>query len=203
VVQGLSAGSVLTRLSLFRWLDVGRGYGVSHFVGNAGLILSAGAADDSLISQVVTFNKLNDRSRLCERVQHARQGSENRFTASPPGIVFCPLAAGVEPGVPDQPTYPEAVVMAWLLDNQRGDLALDNAALQATVPGSIQRVVHVQYPGAATLVNRGDFVSEMTVQTVLETSAGRQTIQWLLVELRPTAEEKTSRWRIASAQRIE
>jgi hypothetical protein len=61
----------------------------------------------------------------------------------------------------------------------------------------------VQYPGAATLVNRGDFVSEMTVQTVLETSSGQQTIQWLLVELRPTAEEKTSRWRIASAQRIE
>ena len=202
VVQGLSAGSVLTRLSLFRWLDVGRGYGVSHFVGNAGLILSAGAADDSLISQVVAFNKLNDRSRLCERVQHARQGSENRFTASPPGIVFCPLAAGVEPGVPDQPTYPEAVVMAWLLGGRSDNLALDNTALKASVPDQVQRVVHVQYPGAATLVNRGDFVSEMTVQTVLETSASQQTIQWLLVELRPTAEEKTSRWRIASAQRI-
>jgi hypothetical protein len=93
--------------------------------------------------------------------------------------------------------------MAWLLGGQRGDLALDNAALKAVAPGPIQRVVHVQYPGAATLVNRGEFVSEMTVQTVLETSAGQQTIQWLLVELRPTAEEKTSRWRIASAQRIE
>lgn len=203
VVKGLSAGSVLTRLSLFRWLDVGRGYGVSHFVGNAGLILSAGAANDSLINQVVAFNRLNDRSRLCERVQHARQGNENRFTAGPPGIVFCPLAANAEPGVPDQPTYPEAVVMAWLLGGRSDTLALDNAALKAAVPDSIQRVVHVQYPGAATLVNRGDFVSEMTVQTVLETSAGRQTIQWLLVELRPTAEEKTSRWRIASAQRIE
>jgi hypothetical protein len=93
--------------------------------------------------------------------------------------------------------------MAWLLGGQSSDLALDNAALKAVMTDSLQRVVHVQYPGAATLVNRGDFVSEMVVQTVLETSAGRQTIQWLLVELRPTAEEKTSRWRIASAQRIE
>jgi hypothetical protein len=203
VVQGYSAGDLLTRLSLFRWLDVGRGYGVSNFVGNAGLLLPGERAEDALIDQVIAFNRLNDRSRLCERVQHARQGSENRFTASPPGIVFCPLAPGAEPGVPGQPTYPEAVVMAWLLGGQSSDLALDNAALKAVMTDSLQRVVHVQYPGAATLVNRGDFVSEMTVQTVLETSAGRQTVQWLLVELRPTAEEKTSRWRIASAQRIE
>jgi hypothetical protein len=205
-VLGYSAGDLLTRLSLFRWQGMDPGYDVSNFVGNGGLLLTPeidnGATAVDLITEVVAFNRLNDRSRLCEQIQYKRVDTENRFVAGPPAIVFCPLT-NAEPGVPDQPTYPEAVVMAWLLGGQRDDLALDNAALKAVMTDSLQRVVHVQYPGAATLVNRGDFVSEMTVQTVLETSAGRQTIQWLLVELRPTAEEKTSRWRIASAQRIE
>ena len=88
---------------------------VSHFIGNAGLLLTAGAAENSLISQVTGFNRLNDRSRLCERVEYARQGSDLRFNATLPSILFCPLAADAQVGVPDVPTYPEAVVMAWLL----------------------------------------------------------------------------------------
>jgi len=208
VVQGYSTGDLLTRLSLFRWLDTGRGYAVSHFVGNAGLLLTAGAADNALISQVAAFNRLNDRSRLCERVEYARQGSDLRFNATPPSILFCPLAADPQVGVPDVPTYPEAVVMAWLLDTDRAKreqlvLADQQAAVEQSIDGDLQRVIHIQYPGTATPVNRGDFVSEMTVQTVLETTVGQQTIQWNMVELRPNADEKTSRWRIASAQRIE
>jgi hypothetical protein len=69
------------------------------------------------------------------------------------------------------------------------------------VPDNVQRIVSVQYPGAATLTpERPDVVSTMAVQTVLETTAGQQVVQWNLVELRPTAEEGTSRWRIASVQ---
>lgn len=204
VVQGLSAGDLTTRLSLFRWLNIERGYAVAHFVGNAGLLFGPdGRAEDALIGQVTSYNRLNDRSRLCEKVLHTRQGTELRFAATQPGIVFCPLAAGAAEGVPDQPTYPEAVVVAWLLGQSRGDLALDDAGLRAVVnPAQVQRIVHVQYPGAATLVNRGDFVSEMSVQTALETTAGPRTIQWNLVEQRPTAETRTSRWRIASAQEV-
>lgn len=204
VVQGLSAGDLTTRLSLFRWRDIERGYAVEHFVGNAGLLLGPKEwADGALIGQVTVFNRLNDRSRLCEKVVHARQGTELRFSATQPGIVFCPLAAGAAEGVPDQPTYPEAVVMTWLLGAARGDLALDDAGLRAVVtPEQVQRIVHVQYPGAATLVNSAAAVSEMSVQTALETTAGTRTIQWNLVELRPTAETRTSRWRIASAQEL-
>lgn len=203
VVTGLSAGDLVTRLSLFRWLDIGRGYGVVHFVGNAGLLLGpSGRADDALIGDVVAYNRLNDRSRLCEKVVHTRQGTELRFAATQPAIVFCPLAPEVT-GVPDQPTYPEAVVMAWLLGESRDDLALDNAALEAVVtPSQVQRVVSVQYPGAATPVNRADFVSQMAVQTILETASGPQTFQWNLVELRPNETERTSRWRIASVQKV-
>ena len=208
VVQGYSTGDLLTRLSLFRWLDAGRGYGVSNFVGNAGLLLPEERAEDALIDQVITFNRLNDRSRLCERVQYVRQASENRFAAGPPGIVFCPLAADAQVGVPDVPTYPEAVVMAWLLGTDRAKreqlvLADQQAVIEQSIDGDLQRVIHIQYPGTATPVSRGEFVSEMTVQTVLETTAGQQTIRWSVVELRPNADERTSRWRIASAQRIE
>jgi hypothetical protein len=201
VVTGLSAGDLVTRLSLFRWLSIEQGYGVSHFIGNAGVLLApSGPAENALVGEVVTFNRLNDRSRLCEKVVHTRQGSELRFAATQPAIVFCPLTPDVT-GVPDQPTYPEAVVMAWLLGGQPDSLALDNTTLKASVPNNVQRVVSVQYPGAATLTpERSDAVSTMAVQTVLETTAGQQTVQWNLVELRPTAEEGTSRWRIASAQ---
>ncbi len=203
VVTGLSAGDLVTRLSLFRWLGIDQGYGVSHFVGNAGVLLGpSGRPDKSLIGEVVTYNRLNDRSRLCEKVVHTRQGTELRFVATQPAIVFCPLAANVT-GVPDQPTYPEAVVMAWLLNEQPDTLALNNATLKASVPLPIQRVVSVQYPGAASLPSgRTDIVSTMAVQTVLETVAGQQAIQWNLVELPPTSAEGTSRWRIESAQHI-
>jgi hypothetical protein len=209
VVNGYSAGGLLTRLSLFRWLDTGRGYGVAHFIGNAGLqVLPEDRTNNPLVDKVVAFNRLNDRSRLCERVEYTRQGSSLSFAATPPSILFCPLTADARAGVPDVPTYPEAVVMAWLLgtgQEQQEKLVLSgqNAEIEQAIDGDLRRVIHIQYPGTATPVNRGDFVSEITVQTVLETTAGQQTIQWLLVELRPTAEEKTSRWRIASAQRIE
>lgn len=204
VVTGLSAGDLPTRLSLFRWQGVEAGYAVAHFVGNAGVVLGpTGRTDDALVGDVLTYNRLNDRSRLCEKVLHSRVGTELRFTTTQPGIVFCPLSAAVTEGTPDHPTYPEAVVMTWLLNGARGDLALDNDALEALVtPAQVQRVVHVQYPGAATLVASATHVSEMSVQTALETTAGPRTIQWNLVELPPAGEERTSRWRIASAQEI-
>lgn len=201
MVIGLSTGNLPTRLSLFRWLGEGAGYGVSHFVGNGGVLtLPTDRASNALVQGVVTFNRLNDRSRLCERVQHTRQGTENRFSAEPPGIVFCPLAANTEPGTPTEPTYPEAVVLTWLLGGRNPDLALDNAALNAALPAQVQRVVHLQYPGTVTPVGRGDFVAQIVVQTVLATSAGEQTRQWTVVEMRPNADEKTSRWRIASVE---
>lgn len=202
VVTGLSAGDLVTRLSLFRWLNVEQGYGVSHFVGNAGILLGpSGRSENGLIGEVTTFNRLNDRSRLCEKVVHTRQGTDLRFAATQPAIFFCPLAPGSDADVPAQPTYPEAVVMAWLLGGQPDNLALDNATLKRMVPLPFQRIVSVQYPGAATLVpGNTDIVSTMVVQTVLETAAGPQTVQWNLVEQRPTAAEGTSRWRIASVQ---
>ncbi len=205
-VLGYSAGNLLTRLSLFRWQSLELGYGATNFVGNGGLLLTpapaSGATQIPLITQVVAFNRINDRSRLCEQVAYQRVETENRFVASPPSIVFCPLTAGT-PGVPDQPTYPEAVVMTWLLGDKNAALALNNDALIAVVPGAVQRVVHLQYPGAATRISRGEFVAEMTVQTEIVTSDGPQVVAWTLLEQGANEQQRTNRWRIAAAQRIE
>lgn len=201
VVMGYSAGSIPTRLSLFRWLDRGRGYGVAHFQGNFAVqMLPSDRQPGVLIDQVVTLNNLNDRSRLCQQVYYTRQSSSTaNFTASLPAIVFC------QGGTPVQPTYPEAVVMAWLLGGQSDTLVVEgqNDALKAVLDGTVQRVVSVDYPGAAAAPSVGvDAVSVMAVQTVVETEDGSLNIQWNLLERRPTETDKTSRWRIVSAQRI-
>lgn len=205
-VLGYSVGGVPTRLSLFRWLDVDRGYAVAHFDGNAGVqITPSDLASPGLITEVLTLDKLNDRSRLCKLVKHTRQGDGLSFASAPAGIVFCPAAADLVLRVPDNPTHPEAVVMAWLLGGQNSVLALpgQNDALKAALKGEMLQVVTVTYPGVATLDATGAYVSRQEVQTLLATNNGTQVVQWNLVELRPTIEERTSRWRIESAQIIE
>lgn len=209
-VTGYSAGGAPTRLSLFRWLDVERGYGVAHFVGNGGIVLSPpDRADGSLVREVFTFNKLNDRSRFCERTRFARQGDENRFAEELPSIYFCPQAPTIMPSTPGQPTYPEAVVLAWIWGNRPAMLTLNdetNRLLSSQIPDPVQRVVHVQYEGAVPVLRERapeGVVSEIVVQTVLDSAAGLQTYQWLLYELRASEAEQTTRWRIVSAGRVE
>lgn len=209
-VTGYSAGNVPTRLSLFRWQDVEQGYGVNNFVGNGGIVLTpADRSDGSLVREVLTFNKLNDRSRFCERTRFVRQGDEERFVEELPGIHFCPQAPGVEPTTPGQPTYPEAVVLAWIWGQRPAELARNDAAndaLKSQVPDPVRRVVHVQYEGAVPVLPEREpegVVSEIVVQTVLDTEAGLQTYLWYLVELRANLDEQTTRWRIVSAGRVE
>lgn len=207
VVVGYSPGNVATRLSLFRWLDQARGYGVAQFRGSYSLqALPADRQPGVLIAQVVTLNSLNDRSRLCQQVLYTRQGDATAtFSPSLPRIVFCLGAQGLQTGVPEQPTYPEAVVLAWLLGGQNEKLVLpgQNEALKAVLGGSVQRVVSIDYPGAASAPAPGvDAVSVMAVQTLVETENGSLNLQWNLQERSPTGDDKTSRWRIVSAQRI-
>lgn len=210
VVIGYSAGGVPTRLSLFRWQGAERGYGVNHFVGNGGIVLRpTDRSDGSLVREVLTFTKLNDRSRFCERTHFVRQGDEPRFAEDLPSITFCPQAPGAEPTTPSQPTYPEAVVLAWIWGDRPAMLTLNNETnnvLRNQIPDPVRRVVHVQYEGAVPVLLAREaegIVSEIVVQTVLDTSAGLQTYQWYLVERRADETNRTSRWRIVSAQRIE
>lgn len=194
VVVGFGPGNVPTRLSLIRWLGEGTGYGVTHFQGDYQVqSLPEGRAADALIEQVVTFSRLNDRSRLCEKVVQTRSGNSTSFTATLPTVVFCT-------GVPEQPTYPEAVVLAWLETEDDALLASGaKASVQAAVPQKPSRVIALSYPGVATPSSQPGVVSTMIVVSTIETASGEQAVQWLLHELPPDSTQKTSRWRIASA----
>ena len=102
-----------TRLSIFRWAGSQMGYRAAHFAGNARLV--APADTQTPITSVVTYNRLNERSRLCEVKFYERPGSAAAidFAENPQRytIDFCF-------GTPEDPAYPEGVVVALLQGKQ-------------------------------------------------------------------------------------
>ena len=90
----------------------------AHFAGNARVVTPADT--QTPITSVVTYNRLNERSRLCEVKIYERPGSattvdfaENsqRYT-----IDFCF-------GTPEDPAYPEGTVVALLRSKQPRNLS--------------------------------------------------------------------------------
>jgi len=103
--------SLPTRLSIFRWAGEGIGYRAAYFSGNARVDVPGALDGSQSISQITTYNRLNDRSRMCESRAFQRGGDpldmsfvedQQAFTAD-----FCF-------GAPPDPTYPEGVVVAFL-----------------------------------------------------------------------------------------
>jgi hypothetical protein len=117
-----SAGSPLpTRLSIFRWLGDSVGYSDAHFVGNAQV--KATPTFSGPITEVVTYNRLNDRSVLCAVQTFTRPAGEAGATL-PPGLEFTeqPALYTIDFcfGAPQDPAYPEGVVVATLRGNNPG-----------------------------------------------------------------------------------
>ena len=201
LVQGYGANNAVTRVSIFRWGGMTQGFDVTYFQGSYSAAVESGRELGDIVRKVVTLNALNDRSDLCEKTEWTRQGDTASFASSPSAIEFCL-------GPPAQPTYPEAVVLAYLLTENKPNppptLVLPGsvAQVQAVVPVETTRVVTMAYPGAATVKGTGaSAVSQMIVETVIVNSQGQSTVKWLLQEQRPTATEKTTRWRILSAEK--
>lgn len=110
-ILGYSDSPLPTRFSVFRWVDKATGYQDAHFVGNAQVnVPNLGDARQPVI-QVTTYNRLNDRSLLCEVNSYFRPNSPMTvtFTENPAAftIDFCFDA-------PVEPVYPEGVVVAVL-----------------------------------------------------------------------------------------
>ncbi len=108
-IYGLSNGPLPTRLSVFRWAGIDAGYQVAHFAGDAWVV--SAATTGGQINRVTTYNRLrNHRSVLCD-VQGNVRPDLNLITFIPDAgvqtIDFCF-------GAPDEPVYPEAVVVAVL-----------------------------------------------------------------------------------------
>lgn len=130
-IFGYSGGELPTRLSIFHWAGPTAGYQGPHFVGDARIDVEMNAEDATSIERVITYNRLhNHRSLLCEVAEHAR--------APGPSVLFSPVT-GAETvdfcfGAPDEPVYPEGVVVALLRGKPTGagepaGFLLSNAAL--------------------------------------------------------------------------
>ena len=197
VVQGAGTGPT-TRLSLFHWLGPKNGYGVTYFQGSYSITMPDWTSDkDQRIDQVNTLEAFNDRSKLCSQTIWTRQGASAQFTASPQNVAFC-LGA-----VPAQPTYPEAVVLAWLKE-QNPDFALTpdtQELLKMVVPNPPEQIVSLNYPGTATVTGTGNSTeSTMEVETTIVQDGVQQTVKWQLREVIAAEGGGTTRWRIVLAQ---
>ena len=206
LVKGTSPSGRVTRVSIFRWEGETKGYSVAYFQGSYNATIEADRKEGDAVRQVVTMNALNDRSALCAKVVWTRQADSITFTGSAPAIVFCL-------GAPSQPMYPEAVVLAYLLTQNTELIAPDPdsdldpdpdlvAQVKSVVPTPVSRVVTLVYPGAATVTGTGASAkSRMIVETTVETGEGQSKIVWTLEEQRPNPEDRTTRWRILSAEK--
>jgi len=113
-VFGFSGADLPTRLSIFLWVDKAAGYRGEHFAGNARVAWEVDPNVENRIRRVTTYNRLlNHRSLLCD--------VDGYWRPNPDLVVFIPDAAEETIdfcfGVPDEPVYPEGVVVALL----RGD----------------------------------------------------------------------------------
>lgn len=140
-VFGYGAESMFpTRLAIFRWDKGQQLYQLvapSPFVGDAGIDVDAPANKASPITRVVVKRRTNDRSMLSEDVVYRRQAQgfqkqENEY------------ALGFTYGIPENPFYPEAAVLAYqqLLNKGEWDkaqaLLLSEQDRQQLQPGTFQ-----------------------------------------------------------------
>ncbi|MCS6844636.1 MAG: hypothetical protein NZ528_10020 [Caldilineales bacterium] len=201
VVFGKQRGAV-TRVSIFRWVSPQEGYASVHFVGSHRVEIGPREAL-TLVREVTTFDMLSERSNLCKRTTYQRQGDALTFNVvSPPAIVFCQ-------GTPAEPTYPEAVVLAWLLNSPgaaRNALVAPGreGQVNAAGPASVLRVLSLTYDSTAMTLDVGqDAVSRMAVQTTVEVPGpGRRVYRWTLQERKPQAVRDTSRWLILDVAQV-
>ena len=109
--NGNTAGptSLPTRLSFFYWAGASLGYQGSLFIGNARVDAAIPTETDKFVTQVTTYNLMNDRSLLCQAVTYNRPGPQQGFLVIPGSTTldFCY-------GAPGEPTYPEGAVAALL-----------------------------------------------------------------------------------------
>ena len=109
-IFGYSDSPLPTRLSIFRFGDANVGYLVANFVGNARLETTPDPSQSQQITLVRTYNRLNDRSQLCELREYPRTPPNTLnfpVDTNRSSIAFCFDA-------PQDPSYPEGVVMALL-----------------------------------------------------------------------------------------
>jgi hypothetical protein len=98
-----------TQLTIFRWDKAQQLYQTiepSPFIGNGGIDVDAPADKPGPIMRVGVKQRTNDRSLLSESVVYRRQGQSYQEQKNEYGLDFTY-------GIPDNPFYPEATVLAY------------------------------------------------------------------------------------------
>lgn len=195
VVRGFSGDSkAATRLSIFHWKGRDVGYPGVHFVGNARVETGPSEAP-GLITRVTTYNRLNDRSLLCEVRGYtlpvldqdggrAMQPTEDtgRYTMD-----FCFEA-------PADPAYPEGVVVALLRgespDNTTENPSpTDNSFLTTAARNSLPpELDQLKNAGPTTALR----ILSVTTPGTIELHAGNGWLCRENIELSPT--QADTRW---------
>ncbi len=123
VALGTTRGTIGTvmpnYLSVFRWGDDQTGYAGVHYVGNARIqIGSDGTIPTTGITDFTTYNRLNDRNVLCAVQPYLRLVPQGGSASVNAPLAFQAQVLGFTIdfcfGAPDDPYYPEGVVVALL-----------------------------------------------------------------------------------------
>ena len=121
VISGTSHDALTTNLTIFRWAGDTVGYIDAYFQGSARVqAYAAGHVVDATkpTVEVLVYNQLNQRSRLCSVQRYQRYYDTNNKDQLPPGLDFAEIKTDFTIdfcyGSPKDPAYPEGVVMALL-----------------------------------------------------------------------------------------
>ena len=174
-----------TYISIFWWSTLSEGYGSTQISAPGGLHVEEwdGAANRSPMRTIRARYPTNDRSLLCKESRFERRLDPN-FTS--PGAYRAAIYYEEGPrkftfcyGIPQSPFYPEAVVLAYLLQPDQNALLLSEEA-RRTVPRTLEGFAWVDamqyYPTISTFAGQAAtsqlITTEVLASLIYEVGSG-------------------------------
>ncbi|RLT37664.1 MAG: hypothetical protein DWI57_13445 [Chloroflexi bacterium] len=222
VYGGNSAIGGVTHISVFWWSSPREGYGSTQIAASGGLkvIKWDGGTDRSPIREVRARYAEEDRSQLCKESTFTRYLDPDYtstgafrpavyYVEGPRKLIFCY-------GIPETPFYPEAVVLAWLLDptGHREMVVAEQREIVARALENFSRVSALQYHQTVDAIGPIQIAGSAPLQTKVwaslvypvETSAGageETRLYEFTLEHLPTDNSRrtTDQWRVVGVER--
>lgn len=209
MVRGQSRGKT-NRFSIFWWISEEQGYGAAHAYTPGWFSLKEGEPynwDDwkagEYIQKLWAWEPQNDRSNLCRRAlwklsEESDPQFDRRFDAYYDGeIVFC---LGTSP---EEPAFPEAQVLAYLLDPKQDRWCNEPdcpLAQEATPEGErlAYDEVEVLHLTAPPVLDHPPEQPLVQVEADFNSKEGWQSTLWTLVMIEPATIKDAVKWRIVS-----
>lgn len=218
VFGGSSPIGGVTHISVFWWSTPQEGYRSTQISASGGLRVMKwdAAAERSPIRQVRARYAEEDRSNLCKESIFTRYLDEKYpspgayrppvyYAEGPRRLIFCY-------GIPDTPFYPEAVVLAYLLDPSGRRELVQSGALEsvARTLATFQRVSALQYYQTVDAIGPIQAAGSAPLQTKVwaslvylnETSEETRLYEFTLEHLSTdNSRGTTDQWRIVRVER--